>query len=150
MRRIVICVFLILFAICTINCIAKKQWQGKYISVSYTKEAPKEDFKVSSYTVVAYDIRSQNKHSAIVYRFVIMIDKDKVGALELCDMSMDMEGYSTARGKGYCIIAGDFESMKESLHEHSICWRDVHKIYPELPDYETVKSNIKDILIYGK
>ena len=40
------------------NCVAKKQWQGKYTTVSYTKIEPKEDFKVSApdYEIVKNDV----------------------------------------------------------------------------------------------
>ena len=128
------------------NCVAKKQWQGKYTTVSYTKIEPKEDFKVSSYVVIAYDVGTVDKHSGVIYRFAIMLNDEKFGALEVCDTSQDMIGYMGAEGYEYVLLAGDVESAHDYAHGQPFVARQIHRKYKTAPDYEIVKNDVINVL----
>jgi|GEM_PF-5788411 len=130
----------------SMNCVAKKQWQGEYTTVSYTKIEPKEDFKVSSYVVVAYDVRAVDKHSGVIYRFAIMLNDEKFGALEVCDTSQDMIGYIGAEGYEYVLLAGDVESARDYGHGQPFVARQIHRKYKTVPDYEIVKNDVINVL----
>ncbi|MGB3477853.1 MAG: hypothetical protein WBB67_01690 [bacterium] len=78
---------LISVSIClSMNCVAKKQWQGKYTTVSYTKIEPKEDFKCANYIVVSYTPQRYNKKSDVIYRFDIMQDGKTVRRIDFVDI----------------------------------------------------------------
>ena len=150
MKYVVKSVIMPLIIMCiTLSCVSKKQWQGRYITVSYTSIAPKEDFKASGYIVVAYDIVSQDKHSHVLYRFDIMLDNEKMGTLEICDSSIDMYGFATAEGYEYYLIAGDIESSEGRPSSLSISWvtHKVHQMYKSKPDYDIAKNDVINVLM---
>jgi len=138
---------LISVSIClSMNCVAKKQWQGKYTTVSYTKIEPKEDFKVWEYVVIAYDVGTVDKHSGVIYRFAIMLNDEKFGALEVCDTAQDMIGYMGAEGYEYVLLAGDVESAFDYGHGQPFVVRQIHRKYKTIPSYEIVKNDVIDVL----
>lgn len=137
--------------VCTIlflvkGCTVKKQWQGKYTTVSYSKIEPKEDFKVWEYIVIAYEVGAVDKHSSVLYRFEIMLNDDKFGALEVCHTSQDMDGYLGAEGYEYVLLAGDVESVRDYIHGQPFITRQIHRKYKSVPDYEIVKNDVISVL----
>ena len=130
------------------GCAAKKQWQGKYTTVSYTRIEPKEDFKVWEYIVIAYDVAAVDKYSGVLYRFEIMYNNDKLGALEVCDASQDIFGYIAADGYKYVLVAGDAESERAYAHSLHYTGRLVHRKYKMLPIMKS--SNMTLSVFYRK
>lgn len=147
MKRFSAYVLLALMSTCLfVSCVSKKQWQGKYTTVSYTKIEPKEDFKVWEYVVIAYDVGAVDKHSGVIYRFAIMLNDEKFGALEVCDTSQDMFGYLGAEGYEYVLLAGDVESAHDYGHGQPFVVRQMHRKYKTIPTYENVKNDVIDVL----
>jgi hypothetical protein len=126
--------------------VPKKQWQGKYTTVSYISIEPKEDFVVSSYTVVAYDVRNQDEHSHVLYRFDIMLNDEKVGALEVIDFSQEMVASVSTEGYEYCLVAGDVESVHDVGHNQPFVTRLIHRLYKSMPSYEGLKNDVIDVI----
>lgn len=140
MQWILITIYISLYA----QCAQKTLWHGQYIDIKYTGYPPKEDFKVSNYIVVAYNILSVDKNSHVVYRFEIMINGKKEGAVELCDRSV-AEGLFVPDEKfKYFLIAGDSRDIERSTQ--SFLLRKVHKMYETIPDYEILKQDVVEIL----
>ena len=128
------------------GCMTKKQWQGKYVTLSYTSIEPREDFAVAGYTVVAYDVKKQAKHSHVIYRFDIMRNNEKIGALEVTDFSGEMSVGMSAEGYEYCLVAGDVESVHDVGHNQPFVSRLIHRMYRDMPSYEDVKNDVVDVL----
>lgn len=147
MKKYATCVLLVLAGVfVVVNCMTKKQWQGKYITVSYTSIEPKEDFIVAGRTVVAYDVRIQDKHSHVVYRFELMLNGEKVGALEVTDFSRAMSASMSTEGYEYCLVAGDIESVHDVGYDQPFVSRMIHRMYKKMPTYENVKNDVIDVL----
>ena len=139
---------LYLLIICVLLCcVQKKLWQGKYTTVSYTSIMPKEDFKVRTYVVVAYDIREVDKYSAVIYRFDVMERNKKIGVLELCDRSSEDARFSMVLPDPeykYLLLAGEIESAFTS--RLGVAVRGVYRKYKDMPDYDVVKIDVTDVL----
>lgn len=147
MRNYITSVSLILACILVFaGCAAKKQWQGQYVTISYTSLEPTEDFLASGYTVVAYEVRKQDKNSHVLYRFDIMKKNEKVGALEVTDFSQEMSAGLSAEGYEYGLMAGDDQSVREMGYDRPFVTRLVHQVYEDMPSYEEVKHDVIEVL----
>jgi hypothetical protein len=128
------------------SCTAKKQWQGQYSTITYTKYEPKEDFKVLNFVVVSFDIKAVDKHSGILYRFEIWSGGKKKGALELCKRSF-MESisdfYLAPQDFEYALMAGRTEGTGTVGFGFT---RRINKTYIDLLDYETLKKDVTVVL----
>lgn len=127
-------------------CVQMKLWQGKYVTVSYTSIAPKEDFRVKNYIVVAYNIREVDRYSNVIHRFDVMARNEKIGSLELCDRSSEDARFSMLQPdpEYKYVLASGAEST------HALGWgittRLIHRVYKDIPNYEEVKSDVIDVL----
>jgi hypothetical protein len=145
-NRVIYALLVLVGVFVVVDCMTKKQWQGTYVTVSYTSIKPKEDFMVAGYAVVAYDVKSQDKHSHVIYRFAIMRHGEKVGALEVTDFSQEVFAGMSAEGYEYCLVAGDIESGHDVGWNKLFVSRVIHRAYKNMPSYETVKNDVIDVV----
>lgn len=143
-KKSALCLLTICVVLC---CMQKKLWQGKYTTVSYTSIMPKEDFRVRTYVVVAYDVREVDKYSGVVYRFDVMERNEKIGVLEVCDRSSEDARFSMMLPDPeykYLLLTGEIESA--STLRWGVAVRGVHRKYKDIPDYDVVKIDVMDVL----
>jgi len=126
----------------TINCMSQQTWQGQFMKISYTRFEPKEDFKVQNYVVVTFDMYRGNKFVHEFFRFDLYQGGKRVGNLTVCDRSSEDPMFGAANsGYKYYLIGGDFEGGNDRpIHA-------IHRRYIDLPDYEKVKNDVKEVLI---
>ena len=133
------------------GCISKRQWQGKYTKVSYTKIEPKEDFKIGSQIVVSYTPQIYDKKSDVIYRFDMMKDGktvrriDFVGIVFLITFKKpDPNIGESGRDYDYALMGTNAEDLdKKSVFIKG----ETYKLYENLHDYEEIKGEVIDILL---
>lgn len=153
MKRFSAYVLLSLMSTCLfVNCVAKKQWQGKYTTVSYTKIEPKEDFKVGSHIVVSYTPQRYDKKSDVIYRFDIMKDGKTVRRIDFVDIVFlitlekpDPNIGESGRDYDYALMETNTEDLDKSVF--ILSKGETHKLYENLHDYEKIKGEVIDILL---
>jgi len=137
----------------SMNCVAKKQWQGKYTTVSYTKIEPKEDFKVGSHIVVSYPPQIYDRKSDVIYRFDIMKDGKTVRRIDFVDIVFLITLEKPAPNMGesgrdydYALMGTNAENLdKKGVFIFSK--GETYKLYENLHDYEKIKGEVIDILL---
>jgi hypothetical protein len=131
-----------LSVIMILNCATPHVWQGQFMRVSYTRFEPKEDFKVQNYVVVAFDMYKGNKFAHEFFRFDLYQSGKRVGNLTVCDRSTEDPMFGAANlGYNFYLIGGNLEGGNDRpIHA-------IHRRYKDLPDYEKVKNDVKDVLI---
>jgi hypothetical protein len=142
MRKLSYCsVILSLMLLVCAQCAMKTAWAGQHIMLTYTKYPPKEDFKAASYVVVAYDVRSIDKFSDVVYRFEMYINEKKMGALELCDRNVVIGFLEPGFEYEYFLLAGDSRTPSKDFY-----LRQLHKKYEGIPEYSILKNDVIEVL----
>ncbi len=134
-----------------VDCVVKKQWQGKYTTVSYTKIEPKEDFKIGSHIVVSYTPQIYDKKSDLIYSFDIMKDGKTVRRIDFVDIVFlitfkkpDPNIGESKRDYDYALM----EANAEDLDKKSVFIKgETYKLYENLHDYEEIKGEVIDILL---
>lgn len=135
------------------GCVSKKQWQGKYATVSYTKIEPKEDFEVGSHIVVLYTPQIYDKKSDVIYRFDIMKDGKTVRRIDFVDIVFlitfkkpDPNIGERGRDYDYALMGTNAEDLdKKGVFIFSE--GETYKLYENLHDYEEIKGEVIDILL---
>jgi len=154
MKRFSAYVLLALLSTCLfVNCVVKKQWQGKYTTVSYTKIEPKEDFKVGSHIVVSYTPQIYDKKSDVIYRFDIMKDGKTVRRIDFVDVVFlltvgkpDPNIVESGRSDDYALMEANAEDL-EKIGVFTFSKGETYKLYENLHDYEEIKGEVIDVLL---
>lgn len=154
MRNFSTYMLLILVSVClSMNCMSKKQWQGKYTTISYTKMEPNEDFKCANYIIVSYTPQRYNKKSDIIYRFDIMQDGKTVRRIDFVDIVFlitsdkpDPNIGESGRDYDYALVEANAEDL-EKIGVFTFSKGETYKLYENLHDYEEIKGEVIDILL---
>lgn len=134
------------------GCVSKKQWQGDYTTVSYTKIEPKEDFKCANYIIVSYTPQDYNKKSKTIYRFDIMRDDKIVRRIDFTEIYILIShtpppnAGESGRDYDYALI----EANAEDIEKHGafiFSTGETYKLYENMHDYDEIKGEIIDILL---
>jgi hypothetical protein len=135
------------------GCMSKKQWQGQYTTVSYTKIEPKEDFKCTNYIVVSYTPKKYNEKSDVIYRFDIMQDDKIVRRFDFIDIiflitleTPDPNKGETGKDYDYALMEANAEDL-EQVGVFTLSKGETYKLYENLHDYEEIKGEVIDILM---
>lgn len=136
-----------------VSCVSKKQWQGKYTTVSYTKIEPREDFKVGSHIVVLYTPKIHDKKSDVIYRFDIMKDGKIVRRINFVDIVFFITSKrpepnigESERDYNYALVDANAEDL-EKLGAFIFSKGETYKLYENLHDHEEIKGEVIDILL---
>jgi hypothetical protein len=132
---------------------SKKQWQGQYTTVSYTKIAPEEDFKCANYIVVSYMLQKYNEKSDIIYRFDIMQDDKLVRRIEFVDIiflitfeTPNPNKGETGKDYNYVLMEANVEDI-DKRNVYLFTEGETYKLYENIHDYEEIKGEVIDVLL---
>ncbi|MGB3340757.1 MAG: hypothetical protein WBB37_04670 [bacterium] len=135
------------------GCMSKKQWQGNYTTVSYTKIEPKEDFKCADYIIVSYTPQKYNQKSDVIYRFDIMKNDEIVRRIDFVEIIFLITFRKPDPNVGESGLDYDYalmETMVKDLDKQDLfilSEGETYKLYENIHDYEEIKGEVIDVLL---